>query len=215
MCSLELQIQQKTCYITPLSIEETQLNQVNSVSLLGAKLSDDLKWTLNTENIITKCSAKLYMLSKLRAFKVSRQDLVKIWTTFIRPIAEYVAPLWHSSLSAIEKTKIERLQKRALRIIMGVDYPGYDNALKILNLPSLKARREHLTQKFANSLLKSKRHRKLLPDKREERRSMRCTIADQLISPKWNYLRYGRSTIPYCIRLINKDVGCQFYCENM
>ena len=212
---LNYKFNKKPVTLPPLNIEETQLNQVNSVSLLGAKLSDDLKWTLNTENIITKCSAKLYMLSKLRAFKVSRQDLVKIWTTFIRPIAEYVAPLWHSSLSAIEKTKIERLQKRALRIIMGVDYPGYDNALKILNLPSLKARREHLTQKFANSLLKSKRHRKLLPDKREERRTMRCTIADQLISPKWNYLRYGRSTIPYCIRLINKDVGCQFYCENM
>ena len=88
------------------------------------------------------------MLSKLKAFKVSRQDLVKIWTIFIRPIAEYVAPLWHSSLTIVEKVKIERLQKRALRIIMGGDYPGYKNALDVLNLPSLKTRREGLTKKM-------------------------------------------------------------------
>ena len=84
--------------LPPVSIDGFQLKQESRVTLLGAKLSDDLKWSLNTENIITKCSAKLYMLSKLKAFKVSRQDLVKIWTTFIRPTTEYVAPLWHSSL---------------------------------------------------------------------------------------------------------------------
>ena len=107
-----------------VNIDGVQLKQENSVTLLGAKLSNDLKWSLNTENIITKCSAKLYMLSKLKAFQVSRQDLVKIWTSFIRPTTEYVAPLWHSSLTAEETKKIERLQKRALRTIMGADYPG-------------------------------------------------------------------------------------------
>ena len=155
------------------------------------------------------------MLSKLKAFKVSRQDLVKIWTTFIRPISEYVAPLWHSSLTITEKVKIERLQKRALRIIMGADYPGYNNALEMLNLPSLKNRREELSLKFSKNLLKSTKHRKLLPEKRNNVRALRCNISDQLIAPKCNTLRYYRSTIPYCTRLINNDVGCQFYCENM
>ena len=212
---LNYKFNEKPVTLPPLSIDDSQLCLVNSVSLLGAKLSDDLKWTLNTENILTKCSAKLYMLSRLKAFNVSRNDLVKIWTTFIRPIAEYVAPLWHSSITIMERTKIERLQKRALRIIMGTEYPGYDNALDMLKLPSLKTRREGLTKKFANSLLKSTKHRKLLPEKREVKRTMRCIIGEQLFTPKWKNLRYGRSTIPYCTRLINSDVGCQFYCENM
>ena len=212
---LNYKFNMKPLTLPPLSIDDTRLNIVNSVNLLGAKLSDDLKWTLNTQNIITKCSAKLYMLSKLKAFKVSRQDLVKIWTTFIRPITEYVAPLWHSSLTITEKVKIERLQKRALRIIMGVDYPGYINALEILNLPSLKNRREELAMKFSKSILKSTKHRKLLPENRNTVRTMRGNIGDQLIAPKCNTLRYYRSAIPYCTRLINSDVGCQFYCENM
>ena len=205
----------KPVTLPPLSIDGSLLSVVKSVNLLGAKISDDLKWTLNTKNILTKCSAKLYMLSRLKAFKVARHDLVKIWTTFIRPITEYVAPLWHSSLTITEKEQIERLQKRALRIIMGADYPGYDDALKLLNLPSLKNRREDLAMKFAKDILKSKKHRKLLPEKRNNDRTMRCNVGDQLIAPKWKRLRYGKSTIPYCIRLINKDVGCQFYCENM
>ena len=98
---------------------------------------------------------------------------------------------------------------------MGGDYPGYDNALDLLNLPSLKARREGLTKKFAKSLLKSNKHRKLLPEYRENVRPMRNDVGVQLNTPKWKNLRYGRSTIPYCTRLINTDVGCQFYCENM
>ena len=201
--------------LPPLSIDDTQLKVEHSVTLLGAKLSDDLKWTDNTNMIIAKCSAKIYMLSRLKAFNVSRQDLVKIWTCFIRPSTEYVAPLWHSSLSVKDKMKIERLQKRALRIIMGTDYPGYELALQALNLPSLKDRREQLTSKFANSVLKSQRHRNLLPPKRNNVPAIRGNACNQLIETKCNRQRYFKTTVPYCTRLINKNVRDKFYRTNL
>ena len=194
-----------------VNIDGVQLKQENSVTLLGAKLSNDLKWSLNTENIITKCSAKLYMLSKLKAFQVSRQDLVKIWTSFIRPTTEYVAPLWHSSLTVEETEKKLKTAKRAVRSIMGGDYPGNENALEILKLPSLKSRRVELSKKFAKSILKSQRHRMLLPEKRTNAKTVRGNVCEQLFENKCNNLRYYRSTIPYCTRLINNDVRCQFY----
>ena len=111
-----------------VNIDGVQLKQENSVTLLGAKLSNDLKWSLNTENIITKCSAKLYMLSKLKAFQVSRQDLVKIWTSFITPTTEYVAPLWHSSLTVEETEKLKDCKKGPHG--QSWDHPGYENAPK-------------------------------------------------------------------------------------
>ena len=98
---------------------------------------------------------------------------------------------------------------------MGVDYPGYENALEMLNLPSLKTRREDLTKKFAKDILKSQRHRKLLPEKRANARTLRGNVCEQLSDTKCNTSRHYRSTITYCIRLINNDVGCQFYCESM
>ena len=198
------------CTLPPLTIDDIQLKVQHSVTLLGTKLTDDLKWTNNTDMIITKCSAKIYMLSRLKAFNVSRQDLVKIWTCFIRPSTEYVAPLWHSSLSIAENMKIERLQKRALRIILGMDYPGYERALKVLNLPSLTDRREQLTIKFAKSVLKSQRHRDLLPQKRQNVPAIRGNVENQLIETKCNRDRYFKSTVPYCTRLINEDVRYQF-----
>ena len=155
------------------------------------------------------------MLSRLKAFNVSRQDLVKIWTCFIRPSTEYVAPLWHSSLSVKDNMKIERLQKRALRIIMGRDYPGYELALEALNLPSLKDRREQLTSKFANSVLKSQRHRNLLPPKRNNVPAIRGNVCNQLIETKCNRQRYFKTTVPYCTRLINKHVRNKFCKTNL
>ena len=203
------------CTLPPLTIDDTQLEVQHSVTLLGTKLTDDLKWADNTDMITTKCSAKIYMLSRLKAFNVSRQDLVKIWTCFIRPSTEYVAPLWHSSLSKTDNMKIERLQKRALRIILGMDYPGYENALKVLNLPSLKDRREHLTKKFAKSLLTSQRHRDLLPQKRQNVPAIRGNANNQLIETRCNSERYYKSTVPYCTRIINQDVRDQFYGANL
>ena len=202
---------QKANTMPPVKIDGSQLKVVDHVNLLGAKLSADLKWDDNTIEIIAKCSSKLYMLTKLKAFKVSMQDLVKIWTCFIRPTTEYVAPLWHPAISIAEKVQIERLQKRALRIIMGSDYPGYDNALKMLNLSTMHDRREDLTKKFAKSILNSQKHRKLLPPKRDNVRTLRGNTHEQLTETKCNTDRYYKSTIPYCTRLINSDVRCQFY----
>ena len=119
------------------------------------------------------------------------------------------------NLSVSENFKIERLQKRALRIIMGTDYPGYEQALEVLNLPSLKDRREQLTKKFANSVLKSQRHRNLLPQKRNNVPSIRGNVCNQLIETKCNRERYFKKTIPYCTRLINKDVRDKFYRTNL
>ena len=40
----------------------------------------------------------------------------------IRPITEYAAPLWHSSLTEADNGRLEKLQKRALGMILGTTY---------------------------------------------------------------------------------------------
>ena len=40
----------------------------------------------------------------------------------IRQITEYAAPLWHSSLTNAESERLEKLQKRALGLILGTTY---------------------------------------------------------------------------------------------
>ena len=190
----------------PYKINNEKLDTVSVMNLLGVVISDDLKWLENTKKIVTKCSRSLYIISKLKSFGASRDDLVRVWLSYLRPITEYAAPLWHPSLMVIEKFKIERLQKRALRIILGNEYNRYCDALELLKLPTLAERRQNLTIKFANKLLTSSTHRALLPELRVSSRTLRNDINLKLIEPLCNTNRFYMSTIPYCTRLLNCDI---------
>jgi hypothetical protein len=53
------------------------------------------------------------------AFKRSKNNLKHMYKTFIRPLLEQAAPVWHSSLSEENSADIERVQKSAVRVIMG------------------------------------------------------------------------------------------------
>ncbi|KAI8516244.1 hypothetical protein Bbelb_048250 [Branchiostoma belcheri] len=58
---------------------------------------------------------------------------------------EYAAPVWRSGLTASQSSRIERIQRRAVRIILGPNYSNYADACSQLGLASLHVRREELT----------------------------------------------------------------------
>ena len=62
-----------------------------------------------------------------------------IYTCFIiRLITEYAAPVWNGALTLTKQqiTHIERVQKKALKIIFGSTYTTYDEVLDNCNLQS-------------------------------------------------------------------------------
>ena len=68
-------------------------------------------------------------------------------------------PAWNAALSQVEKKDIERIQKTALHIILGDYYHSYVNALDIVGLESLEARRHKLCLKFARKAAAHPKHR--------------------------------------------------------
>ncbi|KAI8493128.1 hypothetical protein Bbelb_291320 [Branchiostoma belcheri] len=50
---------------------------------------------------------------------------------------EYAAPVWRSGLTASQSSRIERIQRRAVRIILGPNYSNYADACSQLGLASL------------------------------------------------------------------------------
>ena len=132
----------------------------------------------------------------------------------IRPITEYVAPLWHSSLTDIEREKLEKLQKRALGLILGTTYIdnkryytfgnkhlNYDEALEKTGLVTLDKRREILTGKFAIQSFKSKRHNDMFTQKVYGRTPGRYESIVQEKDCKTD--RYYKSAVPYMSRMLN------------
>ena len=57
--------------------------------------------------------------------------------------------LWHSSMTKENSEDLERVQKSALKIILGEKYKGYKRALNDLCIETLDERRESSCLKFA------------------------------------------------------------------
>ena len=75
----------------------------------------------------------------------------------------YASPAWSSSLNLTQHHQLEKIQKRALRLILDPAYHDYESALNTLNLPMLSIKHEEALMKFREGLLKHCRYRKLLP----------------------------------------------------
>ena len=73
------------------------------------------------------------------------------YITYIRSFLEYACPVFHRALPGYLSEDLERLQKRALRII----YPGmsYNLALEFSGLPALLKRREKISSKLFNEVV--------------------------------------------------------------
>lgn len=91
---------------------------------------------------------RLWTLRNLKNSGFTNEELVRVFSTIIRPVIEYVAVMYHSSLTDEQDEAIENLQNAALKMIYG---PGI-SARKmhaLSGLTTLRARREALCDKFA------------------------------------------------------------------
>ena len=150
----------------------------------------------------------MYILYRCKQFRFSISTLFTLYTWFITTSLEYAVPVWHSGISSQQSMLIERIQKRCFRIILGNQYNDYDSALLRFKTTTLEKRRIKLCYKFAQAVMKSPRHRHLLPqtfrevhdhDTRGHRGGRRMP------SVKCTRARYNNSSVPYLVRLLNAD----------
>ena len=197
-----------------LTLNNNEIISVDRIKLLGVTLTSDLRWKENTAEIIKKVNKRYYQLCRLKQFGVKQEERLTTWKVLIRPITEYAAPLWHTSLLECDKRKLENLQKKALGLIFGVTYidykryykingrpVSYEQALKLCDLTSLAERRENLTTKFALDMYKNPMHKdffKSLPDSRPNTRTK-----PKVYVPSGSTERYNKSAIPAFTRIIN------------
>ena len=67
-----------------VSIDQTTLNTVESVKILGVTIQNNLKWNLHIKDTIKKASKRLYFLKQLKRAKLSTEELVKFYVTCIQ-----------------------------------------------------------------------------------------------------------------------------------
>ena len=142
-----------------VSINDVPVPVVSSMKLIGVYITSDLKWTTHTQHITKSASRKLFMLTVLRQFHADLSDLRAIYISFIRPTLEYCSQLWHPGLTQQQAQEIERVQKRACKIMIGYNnYTDYTSACQLLELETLQDRRAVAFRKLASDILADPAH---------------------------------------------------------
>ncbi|KAI8515725.1 hypothetical protein Bbelb_065380 [Branchiostoma belcheri] len=186
------------------SIAGEPLEEVKAVKLLGVHFQEDLGWELHVNHVVKQGNQKLYLLKRLRCFDLSREDLLLCYKTLVRPTCEYAAPAWHAGLTTAQRARIETLQRRACRIILGPAYTSYKEACSILDLPTLDDRRRDLCRNFAKRLVESESFRNWLPPTRGDISSRDTRNKHRLTGIRTKTKRYQNSPIPFMTRLLNE-----------
>ena len=85
---------------------------------MGTIIQKDLRWDLNTAQVVRKANARMEILRRVSSFGAPIQDLKDIYILFVRSLLEQSATVWHSLLTKENTEDLERVQKNALRIIL-------------------------------------------------------------------------------------------------
>ena len=149
--------------LDPITLNDKVLEIVDHAKILGLRVSCNLKWNDHVSEVVKKASTRLYFLSQLKRSNVGSKELVQFFKSCIRSLLEYACPVFHDSLPVYLSNDLERIQKRAMRII----YPptSYQEALAIAGLVPFVVRRQQLTDKLFKQISNDKTHKlnKLLP----------------------------------------------------
>ena len=141
------------------------MDQINETKLLGLRIRDDLSWKSNTNELTKRAYSRMMIIKKLIQFNVPLAELVQIYILYIRSVVEQSAVVWHASITTGEQKDLERIQKVALRLILGENYTTYNEALKQTGLDTLRSRRTRLCLNFAKKCTKFEKNKRNVPTK--------------------------------------------------
>ena len=90
--------------------------------------------------MVRKANPRLWMIKRLKNLGAMQIDLVDVFVKQIRSVVEFGVPVWHSSITKMERNEIERVQRSFCKILLGDKYVSYSQSLSILKLETLETR---------------------------------------------------------------------------
>ena len=117
----------------------TTLSTVEAEKDLGVWIDNDLKFRKQAASVVSKASQVLAMIRKsFTAITVTSLPL--LYKSLVRPILEYGNVTW-GPFNRHDQQAVERVQRRATRLVPSLRNHSYVDRLKALDLPSLYHRR--------------------------------------------------------------------------
>ena len=184
-----------------LDADNNRIGCVKEIKALGLRFSNKLDMGAQVAHIIKTLRSRYWVLRNLKGNGFNTEELLQVYKTMLRPVAEYGCVVFHSSLSDEQEELLERLQDHALKCIYG----GEKSARKlrsIAGIQTLRERRIELCKKFAAKCARDPVFARWFPE-RTGRRSGRTGKNEQYLEERARCERMKNSPVYYFRRLMN------------
>ena len=115
------------------------LNETIEERDLGVMVTNDLKWNKQCTIAAAKANRVLGQI-KNSFVNLDIQIIKPLYTALVRPHLEYAVSMWCPSFKT-DISILERVQRRATKLVKSIKDKSYDERLGILNLQNLEDRR--------------------------------------------------------------------------
>ena len=175
-----------------LSLNDIQLLTVSNEKVLGVQVDNNLTWGEHIRKITKKMSTNIWLLSKVKNY-LSTEYRVMYYKSYIQPHLDYSNIVW-SSMSKTNLMQIERLQKRACRIILDYNCDNVYQSMNDLKIMTISERIFFRKAKFMFKVSKgiTPEYINVMFTKRQDNRNandslvLRSVTSDNFVLPKPN-----------------------------
>ena len=140
--------------------QNTNIEVVEEMKIVGFILRSDLKTISNTNYIIGKAYGRMWVLRRLKALGASRARLIDVLQKQVLSVLQLAVPAWDCFLTCQERADLERVLKTGLRIIWGHNYTTFEDVLLQSKLRTLQETRTHIVRKFVRKTANNRKFNK-------------------------------------------------------
>lgn len=106
-----------------LKVDDTVIPCVSTTTILGVHFDNVLSWNVHIKNVHSKVAKNLYLLQNIKRY-LPLEARKLFYNSYILPHFDYCCVIW-GNCSQTLMNSLEKLQKRAARIILDKDYYDY------------------------------------------------------------------------------------------
>ena len=119
---------------------DSKLEAVISEKDVGVTFDPLLKFKEHIRTMISKANSRVGIIRRTFS-KLSPKSFILLYKSLVRPILEYCSSIWYPLLKT-DADEIEKVQRRATKIVPSISHLSYPERLLALNIPTLKYRRD-------------------------------------------------------------------------
>ncbi|KAK2564322.1 hypothetical protein P5673_012582 [Acropora cervicornis] len=192
----------KQPFIFNFTLKGSVLEEVNEFRDLGFLTNHHLSWNSHIDTITSKANRILGLIKRTCRGWKDTETLKTLYCTLVRSQVEYGPVVW-SPYTSRNIDKLERIQWRGTKFILGQNDISYEDRLKCLNMLSLENRRYLFDVVFLYKVLNGYLNIELIPllNFYSKADPYKFRHVDDY-SLKWNYARTTKFKNSYFNRIV-------------